>query len=112
MPDKQFLLSVQDRGILVNTVLPKQADFIEMKLARKLADELTPTMEEFKAVGGRREGDMVTWDVNKARADIKAFVLGELAQALIERQLKTMSSAKQLTTEHVGLYEMFVEAKG
>lgn len=98
-------LGVFDRLILLN-ILPKEGDFLTLKIVRQLREELSFTEAEHKALQFVQEDGNVRW---KSSADKpKAFDIGVKATEIIVEVLKKLDKDKKLKDEHFGLYEKFV----
>jgi len=118
-------------------VLPKEGDFITLKLMRKLRETLSFTDNEIDTIGFKYEwkcpkcgsGELslimpkcspcgtwmkssgtVSWDEAKARDMVKDIHLGDSMFALCVNTLKKLSDTKKLTEQHMSLYEKFIVA--
>ena len=111
-----MFLSLTDRFMLLE-ILPAQGDFATLKIVRKLREALSLTETEFKEYGVRTAGQTlddgtvvpegrIAW--NAAGNEPKDIPIGEKATDLIVEALKRLDREKQLTEQHIGLYELFI----
>jgi hypothetical protein len=128
-------LTVFERLTLQN-ILPKEGDFITLKLVRKLRESLAFNEREIAEINFRNHwkcpkcqkvevanempkcpdcdiymqlGGQVTWDDDKAKKVIKDVYMGDKMLALCESTLKKLSDEGKLTEQHFSLFEKFVE---
>jgi predicted nucleic-acid-binding Zn-ribbon protein len=128
-------LTVFERLIL-NNILPKEGDFITLKLVRKLREALAFGEKEIAEIDFKNEwkcpkcqrtelanempkcpdcgvymqlGGQIHWDDEKAKKVIKDVYMGNKMLALCESTLKKLSDESKLTEQHMSLFEKFVE---
>jgi len=128
-------LQVFERLVLGN-ILPKEGDFITLKLVRKLRESLAFSEREIAEINFRshwrcpkckkeevaaempkcadcdiymQQAGQVTWDDDKAKKVIKDVFMGAKMQTLCETTLKKLSDESKLTEQHMSLYQKFVE---
>jgi len=128
-------LEVYERLILMN-ILPREGDFITLKLVRKLREALAFNEKEIAEVNFRshwkcpkcdkteilsempkcpdcdifmQSSGQVTWDDDKAKKVVKDVFMGAKMLALCESTLKKLSDEQKLTDQHMSLYSKFVE---
>ena len=128
-------LTVLER-IMLQEILPKEGDFITLKLVRKLREALAFSEKEIAEIAFRthwkcpqcqkielsdaeikcpdcdvymRPAGEVTWDNDKAKKVVKDVFMGNKMLALCESTLKKLSDEKKLTDQHMSLYAKFVE---
>ena len=99
-------LTVHERLILP-ALLPSKEDFLTLRILRKLKEDLSFSEEEHKKLKFRQEDTQIFWDTKSATE--KDIEFGDIATKLIVEKLKSMNEKKELTTEHISLYEKFVE---
>jgi len=100
-----MVLGVFDRLILLN-ILPKEGDFLTLKIVRKLREDLSFTEEEHKALQFVQEEGNIKWQTG---ADTpKEITIGEKATDLIVSTLKKLNTDKKLSEQHFSIYEKFV----
>ena len=94
--------------VVAMSLLPKEGNFITLKIIRELQMELAPTEEEAKICGledlpggGIKAQD---WFLVKE----KEIVFGDIAKALIVDALKKLDETEKLTNDHFTLYEKFI----
>lgn len=104
----KYKLSIPERVVLLGTI-PKQADFITLSKLEDARKVIVFTDEEVKKhqITTTPEGN-ITWATKDYQQDIE---LGEIAEAEIAKELKRLDSEKQLTADHLSLYEKFVEKR-
>uniref|UniRef100_A0A6M3K243 Uncharacterized protein n=1 Tax=viral metagenome TaxID=1070528 RepID=A0A6M3K243_9ZZZZ len=97
-------LSVRDRLILLR-VLPKEGDYLTLKIVRDLAGGLSFSEDEHKEYKFKETEGAITWS-NDSEKDVE---FGDKAKELIATALKALSDQKKLSLEHFDLYERFCE---
>ena len=100
-------LNISERLVLLS-LLPKEGDFLTLRIVRDLQTELSFTEAEAASLELRQEGDQVMWSTNKDLG--KTVKIGERARQLIVDQLKTLDSKKKLEPTHLPIYERFIMA--
>lgn len=101
-------LNVKDRILLLN-VLPKEGNFVTLKITRKLEESLSFAEEEVKKYQFVTKENRVTWDLNaEQESDIE---IGEKATDIIVDALKKLNEGNKLTNEYLDVYEKFVGEK-
>lgn len=113
-------LNVNERFTLLG-ILPKEGNFLTLKILRKLREELSFNESEIKALGFKSPGqtyvndDGVTitvpdnslhWDPRAPQT--KEFDFGAKATELITDVLKELDKQKKLTDAHFSIYEKFL----
>lgn len=108
-------LNVQER-LMALGVLPKEGDYTTLTVIRKAQELLSFTEEElakhkFKNIEGTdAEGkptQQTQWD-NKAE-QVTDLRLGNKAISLIAEVLEKLDKDKKLTSQHLSIFEKFVE---
>ena len=104
-------LNTFERLILL-AILPKEGNFITLKIVRQLRESLSFTEEEVKVLNFVQdvENEKVTWD--QAADKPKEITIGEKATDIVVEALKALDKEKKLTEQHYGLYEKFIEGNG
>ena len=98
-------LSVLERIVLLD-ILPKEGNFVTLKILRKLRESLSFTEEEIKYYALTIEGNEFKWsDQVEQVADI---TIGEKATDIAAAALKALDKANKLEDRHFSLYEKFV----
>jgi len=105
-----MVLSVKERLVLLN-MLPTSGSFVDLMLYRNLREALQFGPEEMEELSFKVDGGQVNWDP-EAAGEGKEFKL--LAHQIVKvgELLQDMDKEKQLTDDHVSLYEKFVEVEG
>jgi hypothetical protein len=101
-------LNLKERIVLLN-VLPRQGDMATVRIVRDLQNSLAPSEDEFKEFEIKQEGTQYSW--NEKGMAPKEIKIGARARQIVVDALTTMDKAKQLTADHLSVYEKFVEAK-
>lgn len=101
-----MLLKFQERLVLPS-LLPAEGTFLTLKMVRVLREELTPSDAEWKDFEIKHNGSQVTW--NEAKAKEKDVEINDIMKGIIVEALKKLDSDGKLTTQHLTLYEKFVE---
>lgn len=106
-------LTVLER-LLALGIMPKEGNFVTLKVIRRGQEELSFTDEEIKKYKFVHQGEgqdvQTTWDVKvEQEADIK---LGSKVKTLIGEELEKLDKDKKLTQQHYSLYEKFVKEDG
>jgi hypothetical protein len=130
-------LAVYERLTLQN-ILPREGDFVTLKLVRKLREALAFNEKEIAEINFKNHWKcpkcpnteisaevpkcpncnvymkligQVTWDEDKAKDVIKDVHMGDTMLALCKTTLKKLSDEQKLTEQHMSLYQKFVEAE-
>ena len=116
-------LEIFERLILLN-LLPPEANFLTLKIVRKLKEDLSFTEEEHKELNFKNAGEIYVNDEgNKITVpdngvhwspkapQIKEFDFGATAITVVADTLKKLDKENKLTEQHISLYEKFVEAQ-
>lgn len=126
-------LTVFERLMLSN-VLPKEGDFVTLKLVRKLREALSFGEEEIATINFQNlwrcpqckeesfasrqikcdkckiycaPVGQVTWDEAKAKEIVKDVHMGSTMQTLCVATLQKLSAEKKLTDQYYSLFEKF-----
>jgi hypothetical protein len=91
-------------------VLPKEANFVTLKIIRSLEGRLSFTEKELKDfdIKFNARGSSYSW--NKEGAEYEAEVeFGEKATDIVVEQLKELDKTEKLTGQHFTVYEKFIK---
>ena len=99
-------LEVLERILLLN-LLPKEGDFITLKVIRDLQNALSFSEKEIKDLVLETKEGRVTWKPDKAVE--KEIEIGEKATDVIVGALKKLNDDKKLTQEFFSIYEKFIK---
>ena len=100
-------LSVQERLALLG-LLPKEGDFLTLKVIRGLQEDLSFSEEEHAALKFEDINDnQIVW--LKAADPNKEFSFEPKATQIIVEAIEKANRAKKLTMEHLPIYEKFME---
>lgn len=102
----KFKLNIPERIVLMQ-ILPRENNFVTLKIIRDLNGILGIQENEFKKYGIVQKGDSVNWN-EKAIEEIE-IEIGERAEDIIIESLKGLNDQKRLEQKHFSLYEKFVE---
>lgn len=103
-----MLLTTFERLLLLN-ILPKQGDLTTIRIVRKLREDLSFSEAEHAALQFEETGEKGLRWIKDADTP-KEVEIGAKARNIIADVLTGLDKAKQLTEEHLPLYERFVEA--
>lgn len=104
----KYELDILERLSLLN-ILPKEGNYITLKVIRDLQDDLSFTEKELKDCKIEDNRGQITWDSSKNKPVKKE--IGEKASELIQEELKKLNEQNKLTQGLYSLYEKFVESK-
>ena len=94
--------------VVVMSLLPKEGNFITLKIIRDLQMELAPSEEEAKIAGLE---DLPTGGIKANNWFLvveKEIVFGDIAKGLIVDALKKLDETEKLTNDHFTVYEKFM----
>jgi len=98
-------LNVLERSMLLS-ILPKEGNFLTLRLTRDLAAKVGISAQEFKDFEIKTEGEKTSWNLKGVAPTEIEFVDAE--RDIIKKQLKDLDEKKKLTAELFTLYEKFV----
>lgn len=102
-----MLLTVQERLMLGNAVLPSTGDFVTLSLVQAFKGELALTDEEVTEFEVKAmPGGGLSWNIEKARD--KDVDVGDGMKKIIHDALKALDESKTLTPAHLTLYKKFM----
>lgn len=102
-------LNVFERLNLLS-ILPREGDFITLKILRELREDLSFSEEENAKLDFKQLDDgRVSWNNKVAKDLIKDVKIGRKAESIIREELEKLNSQKKLKDIHLELYEKFVE---
>jgi len=101
-------LSVLER-LVAQSLIPKEADFTNLKLIRVAREKLSFDDAEQKTLNFRQESGQMVWNNGVPDQEID---LGETVTSMIVKELKRLDESNKLTMDHLGLYEKFINDKG
>lgn len=106
------LLNVPERLNLLS-ILPQEGNLTTLRIIRDLREKLSLSEEEHREFGivtEQHESSMTfKWTNGDAALTPREFQFQPKALSIIEEALKNLDSQKRLRTEHISLYETFVE---
>lgn len=98
-------LNVKERLLLLNVVQQIRGDVTSLRILNDLMEDLGFTEVEIARANIRQESGSIRWDEGNGLA--KDVEVGERATELVREQLKAMSEKKQLTFDHLTLWDRF-----
>ena len=101
-----MLLTVRER-LLLQSILPREGDFLTLKVLRNLQGDLSFTEEEIALYKFVQKDGTVTWDDKAGQS--KEIELGKKADEIIVSALTELNNKKKLRAEHFDLYVKFVQ---
>ena len=102
-------LNVMERLMLIN-VLPSESNFVNLKIINDLRQAIGFTEAEHKEFDMKTLPDnQVSWDLTKSID--KEYDIGPKATSIIVEALEKMDQRKQLTPNHLSLYEKFIKTE-
>ena len=100
-------LTVFERLILLN-ILPKEGNFVTLKIVRKLREDLSFNEKEIKELDLKVDDKgNATW--NPAKDKGKEIEIGGQANKIIVEALEKLNKDNKLTESHLSVYEKFIE---
>lgn len=87
-------------------ILPKEGDFVTLKIVRQLLEVVSVGEEDFKEFDIKQDGDKLNW--NSKGNEERELVIGEKATDIVVETLKKINSEKKLTNQMFSLYEKFI----
>ncbi len=102
-----MLLHMSERLMLLS-ILPKEGNFLTLKIVRKLREDLSLSEAEHKEYDFKALDDgRVAWS-KEADAQPKEITIGEKATDIIVEALTALDKSNKLTDAHFTLYEKFL----
>jgi hypothetical protein len=99
-------LSVLERLTLLQT-LPREGNLTQIRIIRKLREDLSFSEDEHKALGFTNKDDRLLW--RREGDPMKDIDIGETASTVIGERLKALDAAGKLTEDHLPLYDRFIK---
>lgn len=97
---------VKERLVLMG-LLPKESNFVTLKLTKNLMEELSFSEEEHRTLKFNQEGTQLKWDTT-AKV-VKDVHIGDMMMEIIVKELKEMDKSNKLTPDHFSLFEKLIE---
>ena len=102
-------LSIRER-LVIQSLLPKEGNFITLKILRKLQEDLSFSEEELALYKIVPKDNMVSWD-NTVQPQEKEIPIGQKAVDIIKESLVKLDEQKKLNQEHFDIYVKFMGDK-
>jgi hypothetical protein len=100
-----MLLSLSERFSILE-LIPREGDFLTLKVVRELREKLSPSDEETENLKITVNGNQINWDTTKDTGVEFDFTKRETE--LITSALKECNQRKQLKEYYFSIYEKFV----
>ena len=95
-----------ERALLLN-LLPKQGTFETLIIAEDIKKKINFTQEEIKDFKLETKPTGISWSPEASDVSFPyEFTVAE--SNLIKTELQTLSTSKQLSSQHIDLYKLFV----
>ena len=101
-------LNVGERLIILQ-ILPKEANFITLRLIRDLSGKVGLSADEFIDFDMKQEGDKISW--NNKGSEEKSIDFREKEIDIIENELKKLDRENKLEFKHFSIFEKFAGDK-
>ena len=92
--------------LMIQSILPKEANFVTLKIMNNLRQSVAPSEEEYKEFEIRQDEGRVIW--NSKGNEEKEIEVGEKATDVIKGALEKLDKEKKLTQDLFTLFEKFV----
>lgn len=105
-------LNIVERLVLMD-LLPKEGNFVTLKIVRKNLDNLGFNDAELKEYDMTSAENTVNWDFEKAKKNNswpKQFVFEDFITSIIKLKLKKLDAEEKLEGKYLSLYEKFIES--
>lgn len=99
-------LSVKERLVILS-LLPASGDITELRILRKLNDDLSFTEAEHKKYKFVISVGSCSWD--DTAKESKDIPIGDRAKSIIVKSLQNLNNRHELKDDHVDIYTRFVE---
>ena len=101
-------LTVKQR-IDLQSILPRKADFLTIKMIRVLREDLSFTQKEHDLLKFvNHPNGLLEWNAKTAKKCIKEFKIPETIVPIVKESLEKLNASKQITEAHLDFYEMFM----
>ena len=105
-----MILTVWER-LIVGMFLPAKEDLTNLRIIRQVREDLSFSEEEHKVLKFENDSEGTKWDLAGSQVTMKDFSFGEKATEIIkdsmEKAFKELGEKKELTIEHLNLYDKF-----
>jgi hypothetical protein len=100
-------LNLLERIMILN-VLPKESNFITLRIVKDLEKSLSFTEEEIKEYSIKQEGQNINWNI-EGNVE-KEIQIGEKATDIIVESLKKLNEQNKLTMQFFSTYDKFIKS--
>jgi hypothetical protein len=98
-------LTILERILLLD-ILPKEANYVTLKIINDLKAELSFSEKELKDFEIKESEGRVVWASKKA--ELKKIEFGERTKEIICDTLKRLDESGKINNENITLYEKFI----
>ena len=106
---KQYDISVINRFVL-ESILPKENNFITMRLVKNIKDKLELTdkeREKYKII--ILPNGLVNFQDKEIIKETKKIRIDDILVGIIKEELKKLDEQKKISQEIIEIYEMFIQ---
>ena len=105
-----MILNISDRLLLLELLefVPFRGNVIQLRAKRDLIQLIGIDEKEAEKIELKINGNDITWDNDKAES--RDFDIGMQGYDVVKRILQTLNNAEDLASEHLDLWERFMEA--
>jgi hypothetical protein len=96
--------------LVLLSILPKEGNFMTLRLIRKARENSSFSDAENKKLAFVQDGDQIRWNETEARQIVKDIELGDTVTNIVIEALKKLDKDGKLRDDHFSLYEKFVES--
>jgi len=100
-------LGILERLVLLS-VLPKEGDFMTLKVLRNLREDLSFSEAEHKELQFSRNAETGNIEWQKSGDKVKDITIGEKATDIVKAVLKKLDEEKKLSDDLYTVYEKFM----
>ena len=100
---------IKERLILNASLQGVKGNVAQLRILRKLREELSFSEEEFKKFELRQEGGNFIW--SRTKEESKEIEIGDEARKIIIERLKQLSAQGQLLDDHLDVIDKFPEVE-
>ena len=98
-------LNVGER-IIISQILPKEGNFVTLKLIRDLQSKIGITADEHSEYEIVQENDIVRW--NEKGKEEKSFDFKTKELEIISKELEKLDEDNKLNYQHFSIFEKFI----
>jgi hypothetical protein len=107
---KTYELTIFER-LLAMDALPKESNIVNLRIKQSLIGKIGLSADEYKEYEIKEDGPNIKWNPEKSSI-LKKIELKDREADLIKEALRRLDGEQKLTSQHLSLYEKFIEDKG